>query len=100
MAQTDTAWATGRRDQPKLAVNAELMSEFSRLFGPDCPPISSILASTTVFWGYGDADYELPGGCVWDTEQHIGFCGDWCFDGRAEGAWASGQAVVGHVLPR
>lgn len=32
-------------------------------------------------------------GCLWDRQHRIGACGDWCADGRIEGAYLSGLAL-------
>lgn len=32
----------------------------------------------------------LHAGCLWDARHRIGACGDWCADGRIEGAYLSG----------
>ena len=32
----------------------------------------------------------LNAGCLWDARHRIGACGDWCADGRTEGAYLSG----------
>ena len=31
-------------------------------------------------------------------EQRLALAGDWCFDGRVEGAWLSGRAAAQRVL--
>jgi hypothetical protein len=36
----------------------------------------------------------LKEGCLWNVERHIGACGDWCADGRIEGAYLSGLALA------
>lgn len=73
-------------------------SEFSRLFGAACPPISALLSSTVVPWTYGDIHYQLEDECVWDEQEQVGFAGDWCCNGRAEGAFRSGNAIAERVL--
>lgn len=40
----------------------------------------------------------LGSGCFWDPVHRIGVCGDWCGDGRIEGAWLSGAQLAGKVI--
>jgi renalase len=40
-------------------------------------------------WRYA-LSQGLRSGCLWDARQRIGACGDWCADGRIEGAYLSG----------
>jgi hypothetical protein len=49
-------------------------------------------------WLYARAEEPLGVGCLWDAARGIGACGDWCADGRIEGAWLSGEALAGRVL--
>ena len=39
----------------------------------------------------------LKEGCLWNAERHIGACGDWCADGRIEGAYLSGLALAAEL---
>ncbi len=36
--------------------------------------------------------------CLFDAEQGIGVCGDWCAGARVEGAFLSGMAISGRIL--
>lgn len=40
------------------------------------------------------------GRCLFDDQQWIGACGDWCSGGRVEGAFLSGMAIAGRILGR
>lgn len=93
VAQSGTEWAADRLDAPPLEVVAELFAELTRLLGPAAPPISSVIGSTAKLWKYGATDHHVPGGCIWDDSNRLGFAGDWCYDGRLEGAFLSGQQV-------
>ncbi len=46
--------------------------------------------------------YALSGGlgrgCLWDAAHRIGACGDWCADGRIEGAWLSGARLARQAM--
>lgn len=39
----------------------------------------------------------LGAGCLWNGEYRIGACGDWCADGRIEGACLSGLSLAAEV---
>ena len=39
----------------------------------------------------------LQAGCLWNAEHRIGSCGDWCADGRIEGAYLSGLALAAEL---
>jgi predicted NAD/FAD-dependent oxidoreductase len=34
---------------------------------------------------------------LWEAQQRIGACGDWCADGRIEGAYLSGLALAAEL---
>ena len=49
-------------------------------------------------WRYASVTKPLAIGMLWDGALKLGVCGDWCQDGRIEGAYLSGQAVAGRLL--
>jgi hypothetical protein len=49
-------------------------------------------------WRYARARYPLNEGCLWDSHERIGLCGDWCHNSRIEGAFLSGTAMAGRIL--
>ena len=48
------------------------------------PPFS---LSQAIHWLYGDGDYQLPKGFAVDPLRRLCLCGDWCYNGRVEGAF-------------
>lgn len=40
-----------------------------------------------IHWLYGDGDYKLPDGFAFDPSRRLYLCGDWCYNGRVEGAY-------------
>ena len=52
-----------------------------------------------IHWLYGDGDYKLPDGFAFDPSRRLYLCGDWCYNGRVEGAYLLlvllGWVVVG-----
>jgi predicted NAD/FAD-dependent oxidoreductase len=49
-------------------------------------------------WRYSIAEQPLEEGCLWDSEQRLGICGDWCQGSRIEGAVLSGLAMADRML--
>jgi predicted NAD/FAD-dependent oxidoreductase len=61
-------------------------------------PLAELLWHQTHRWLFARSEEPLGAGCLWDGALGIGACGDWCADGRIEGAWLSGEALAGRVL--
>ena len=53
---------------------------------------------TAHYWRSAQATHPLNQGALWDTDQQLGFCGDWCQMSRIEGAALSGMAVAGRIM--
>jgi predicted NAD/FAD-dependent oxidoreductase len=51
-------------------------------------------------WRYALAHRPLGDACLFDEDQRIGVCGDWCLAGRLEAAFQSGAALAGRILSR
>jgi hypothetical protein len=49
-------------------------------------------------WRYAQPREPLPERCLFDGDEKIGACGDWCSGPRVEGAFLSGAAMAGRVL--
>lgn len=54
--------------------------------------------STVHRWRFAIPPNPLNGYCLFDNEQGIGACGDWCGGPRVEGAFLSGMAIAGRIL--
>ena len=78
----------------------ELLEAFAAALGEKAglDGLPAVVAAEAVVWPYGDMDYELEGGCAWLGEQRLALAGDWCFNGRVEGAWLSGRAAAERVI--
>lgn len=50
-----------------------------------------------IHWLYGDGDYKLPDGFASDPLRRLYLCGDWCYNGRVEGAYLL-LVLLGWVL--
>lgn len=49
-------------------------------------------------WRYSIAEQPLEQGCLWDSKERLGSCGDWCQGSRIEGAVLSGMTMADRVL--
>eukprot|EP00439_Symbiodinium_sp_Y106_P033683 s364_g4.t1 len=95
--QTTTEWAAQNMKDamPEAEVCAVLLREFARILGKDLPAVQQQKALT---WVYGDMDYKLLEGHAWDAKRRLALAGDWCYNGRVEGAWLSGHHAANKVL--
>ncbi|MEL6199128.1 MAG: FAD-dependent oxidoreductase [Pseudomonadota bacterium] len=81
-------------DDAELCAQA-LVNAFVRIAGV------TVEADTAVAhrWRFARTEQGLDAGCLFDTENWIGVCGDWCSNNsRVESAWLSGKAAAGRVL--
>jgi predicted NAD/FAD-dependent oxidoreductase len=88
-------WSRGHLEDAPASVADTLLGGFRALAGGDLPPVSW---QEVHRWLFARAAGPLDAGCLWDGDHGIGACGDWCTDGRIEGAWLSGEALAGRVL--
>ncbi|CAK8997327.1 unnamed protein product [Durusdinium trenchii] len=86
--QTSTEWAAEclKEERPEDEICRQLLAEFARLLGE----LPSVSEQKAIHWLYGDGDYQLSAGCAGDPLRRLYLCGDWCYNGRVEGAWMSG----------
>lgn len=88
-------WSQAHLEADPEAVAAALCEALAQLTGASLPPVVWQQAHR---WRYARAEQPLGIGCLWDGARGIGACGDWCADGRVEGAWLSGEALAGRLL--
>lgn len=72
-----------------------LLLEALRAVVPAVPPLIEARAHR---WRYALSP-GLGVGCLLDAQARFGVCGDWCADGRVEGAYLSGLELAGRLLP-
>lgn len=87
-------WSRVEFDQPAALVQQALIERFSERIGRALPRIRLADGHR---WRHARVEEPLGEPYLWDGEQAIGFCGDWCLGARAEAAWLSGDAL-GHAL--
>jgi hypothetical protein len=68
-----------------------------RAFHEACAAGGDIAECRAHRWRYALSS-GLGSGCLWDPVHRIGACGDWCADGRIEGAWLSGRRLAARVI--
>ena len=49
-------------------------------------------------WRYANASQHLTSECLFDAEQGIAVCGDWCKGNRVEAAFLSGISAAGCLM--
>jgi hypothetical protein len=88
-------WSEANIELEKAAVLERLLAEFWR-----------VTSATQIHTVHADAHrwrYAMPGAplstpCLFDAEQKVGACGDWCGGPHVEGALVSGIAAAGRVM--
>lgn len=91
--QANAEWSALHLEENREQVTPQLVAAFHALLG-DAPAPSEATAHR---WRYALTP-GLGTGLLWDGERRIGVCGDWCADGRIEGAWLSGRTLAAAVL--
>lgn len=61
------------------------------------PTVEPLIVSAHC-WRHARTANPLEEECLWDPEEKIGVCGDWCCRSRIEGAFLSGAALAGRIL--
>lgn len=89
-----SAWTREHLEDAPAAAAEKLLAEFARWSGP--VPHGAYVAAH--LWRHARVDRPLGEPCLWDASMHLGLCGDWCLDARAEAAWISGAALAQRVL--
>lgn len=91
--QATADWSQRHVDADPEAVGATLFADFQLRSGAPTPEFLSVHR-----WLYARPKPAVFSGSLWRDDFRIGACGDWSADGRVEGAWKSGRALI-DVLP-
>jgi hypothetical protein len=94
VAHAAPGWSDARIEQTAEATLPELVAQFE---DATAAPGSAhgLLAHK---WRYSQSTRSRDAGCLFDAEQGIGACGDWCNGNRVEGAWTSGRRLAARIL--
>jgi photolyase PhrII len=90
-------WSRAHFDAPREIQADMLVQAFARSFGCALPRIVHLDAHR---WAHAIPREPHPESCLWDAEQLVAACGDWCGGPRIEGAYLSGVAAAGRLLAR
>jgi renalase len=93
--QASPGWSRANEKMPPDEVAQLLLQEFFTATGI-APVNPRYLGSHR--WLYASPTQPLEQGCLWDSDQGIGVCGDWCHSPRLEGAFLSGLELAGKIL--
>jgi predicted NAD/FAD-dependent oxidoreductase len=88
-------WTGQRLDAAPGDIERALVREFCEYLAIDP---SRIQPRSCHRWLYSRTWQSLDVGALWDGEQKIAACGDWCQGEKIEGAFISGQAAAGYLL--
>jgi len=93
--QATTSWSAEHFSAPEDTIGKILLSSFFEASG--LPPVMPKFMRTHR-WYYGKPDQPLNKSFLWDKETRIGACGDWCHNGRLEGAFLSGISMAECII--
>ncbi len=87
--------AKAHLETPEEEVRNLLIEEADRITGFGSPPSTFC---RTHRWLYSRPSQALADDSLWDEDNGLGACGDWCGAPRVEGALRSGMSLAGKVL--
>ena len=88
-------WTQAQLEVSGERVTEELLEAFSIAAGIDARLPTFVTAHR---WRYALPARPLPSRCLFDADEQLGACGDWCGGPRIEGAFLSGLSLAGRVL--
>ena len=96
MLHSSHGWRADGNTDPGVII-AEMLAAFFKYTAltPRAPRYTAVR-----WWPDAAAARPLNCGCLWDADNYIGLCGDWCALSRVEGAFLSGTAMAGRILAR
>ncbi|MDR3520061.1 MAG: FAD-dependent oxidoreductase [Acidocella sp.] len=83
------AWSAAHLEHPADEVIATLSAAFVQATRITAPATFASVHR----WRYALADAPLGEDCLWDPQQQLGLCGDWCLAGKLEAAYLSGRSL-------
>lgn len=89
------AWSTEHLEDDPQVVTKALLEGFKQAVGVIIDEPSFI--GKAFRWRYAIPEKPLPERFIFDTDLHIGICGDWCGGPRIEGAFMSGHLLGQHM---
>ena len=92
-AHAQAAWSVEHLDDDLEDIKTKLLRAFHDATGTIEQPVYVDLHR----WRHALARTSLSSDFLWDADQHVGACGDWCRGSRIEDAWLSGIAMAGAI---
>jgi hypothetical protein len=89
------AWSERHLEEAPEAVARALLDAFAGSAGAPAPAPAALVAHR---WRHAATLRPLGEDCLFAPETALAACGDWCLDGRLEGAFLSGVAAAGRLL--
>ncbi|MDH3661834.1 MAG: FAD-dependent oxidoreductase [Alphaproteobacteria bacterium] len=89
-------WSEDNLEEEADAILPRLCDAFGVLTGLTLTPAFGAVHR----WRYALAHRPLGEAFLFDEDQSLGVCGDWCLAGRVEAAFQSGTALAGRILSR
>jgi photolyase PhrII len=96
VVQADAEWSERHLEEEPDVIGRQLLAATADLL-PSCPPPEQLFVHTHR-WRFARPQAGLGADSLWDPDQRLGACGDWCIGGRVEAAALSGMALAGRVL--
>ncbi|MGB7326681.1 MAG: FAD-dependent oxidoreductase [Rubripirellula sp.] len=95
VVHADAEWTEAHIEDSPDEIRSFLIDEFFRATGRSkVEPRHSVIHR----WRFAIPKNPLATDCLFDAEQSIGACGDWCGGPRVEGAFLSGMAMAGRIM--
>ena len=88
-------WSEEHIETDRAEVQEVLLSAFWKALGKT--PLST-LHSVAHRWRYAIPSNPSSSSCLFDSENNVIACGDWCGGPRVEGAFLSGSAAAGRIM--
>jgi photolyase PhrII len=88
-------WSAANLDLDPQIVTKQLLHALESATGSRLGEVTHCVAHR---WMYAIPKEPLIDECLWDAENQVGACGDWCGGPRVEGAFLSGMAMAGTLL--
>lgn len=92
--QASPAWSAKHINDPAERVKAKLLKGFSEVTGIRATPSHAVVHR----WLYAQTQKPLGQSFLWDADQGLGVCGDWCLGHRVEDAFVSGLELALEML--
>lgn len=89
------AWSHLHLEDSLADVTAALLAELALLNGQELPQVTF---SKCHRWRYALAQNPLAVGSLLDSENRIGYCGDWCQGNNIEAAFLSGRHLADQII--